>query len=226
MYEKKGDIMDALRITEKGLCYDGKDPDLLAKKDSYYYSLQPDDLAKAAKDDDNVRKFFDVGYCVKKAKAVLDARGADLDTLDWVSHLVSLALVMQPNNLIAMVQKGRLHLRRGERDDGLRLLEDVREMKPSGGEESDAWYFTQKQLGKLYLDELSRADLAIPCFTEYLNHVGSGADTHYDLGRAYEAVGDKVNAIRHYNMVTAYEGHPLSWDSQQAIRRLKEGAAV
>jgi tetratricopeptide (TPR) repeat protein len=226
MYEKKGDIMNALRITEKGLCYDGREPDLLAKKDSYYYSLQPDDLAKAAKDDDNVRKFFDVGYCVKKAKSVLDARSADLDTLEWVSHLVSLALVMQPKNLIAMVQKGRLHLRRGERDEGLRLLEDVREMKPSGGEESDAWYFTQKQLGKLYLDELSRADLAIPCFTEYLNHVGSGADTHYDLGRAYEAVGDKANAIRHYNMVTAYEGHPLSWDSQQAIRRLKEGAAV
>ena len=121
---------------------------------------------------------------------------------------------MQPKNLIALVQKARLHLRRGERQEGLTILEDVREMKPSGSEESDAWYFVHKQLGKFYLDELNRADLAIPCFLEYLNHMGSGADTLYDLGRAYEAVGDTANAIKHYQLVTAYEEHPLRWDAQ------------
>ena len=94
-------------------------------------------------------------------------------------------------------------------------------MKPSGSEESEAWYFVHKQLGKLYLDELNRPDLAIPAFLEYLNHVGSGAETLYDLGRAYEATGDKANAIKHYRMVTAYEGHPLIWEAEQAIRRLK-----
>ena len=36
-YEKKHDIFNALRITEKALCHDGRDPDLLAKKDKYYY---------------------------------------------------------------------------------------------------------------------------------------------------------------------------------------------
>src|SRR5207248_2069800 len=163
--------------------------------------LDVEALAKTAKEDDNVRKYFDVAYCVKKAKSVLDAKNTDLDTLDWAHHLVSLALVMQPKDLIALVQKARLHLRRGERQEGLTILEDVREMKPNGAEESDAWYFVQKQLGKLYLDELNRADLAIPCFTEYLNHVGSGAETLYDLGRAYEAVGDKANAIKNYNLV-------------------------
>jgi tetratricopeptide (TPR) repeat protein len=198
MYEKKLDVMNALRITEKALCYDGRDPDLLAKKDKYYFSLEIDALARTAKEDDNVRKYFDVAYCVKKSKSVLDAKSADLDTLDWAHHLVSLALVMQPQNLIALVQKARLHLRRGERQEGLTILEDVREMKPSGSEESDTHYFVLKQLGKLYLDELNRADLAIPCFLEYLNHVGSGAETLYDLGRAYEAVGDKANAIKHY----------------------------
>ena len=78
-----------------------------------------------------------------------------------------------------------------------------------------------KQLGTLYLDELNRADLAIPCFLEYLNDVKSGGETHYQLGRAYEAVGDKANAIKHYQMVLAYEGHPRYWDAQQAVRRLK-----
>ena len=53
------------------------------------------------------------------------------------------------------------------------------------------------------------------------NHVGSGAETLYDLGRAYEAVGDKANAIKNYNQVTAYENHPLHWDAMQAVRRLK-----
>jgi len=221
MYEKKLDIMNALRITEKGLCYDGRDPDLLAKKDKYYWSVTSEDLAKAVADDEKVRKYFDVGYCVKKAKSVLDSKNSDIETLDWVHHLVSLAVVMQPKNLIAMVQKARLHLRRGERTEALAILEDVREMKPNGNEESDAWYFVHKQLGKIYLDELNRADLAIPTFLEYLNHMGSGAETLYDLGRAYEAVGDRPKAIQNYNQVTAYEIHPLRWDAQQAIRRLK-----
>jgi tetratricopeptide (TPR) repeat protein len=226
MYQRKHDIMNALRITEKGLCHDGRDADLLEKKAMYYRSVEPHDLAKAAKEDDNVRKFFDVRYCVREAKGVLDRRETDLEWLEYATHLVDLALVMQPQNLIALVQKARLHLRRGERMEGVQILEDVKEMKPSGTEETDAWFFVHKQLGKIYLDELSRPDLAIPCFVEYLNHVGSGAETLYDLGRAYEANGDRVNAIRSYNQVTAYEGHPLVWDAQQAIRRLKENATV
>ena len=221
-YEKKQDIMNALRITEKALCHDGRDPDLLAKKDKYYFSLDAESLATTAKENDNVRKFFDVGYCVKKAKSVLDSKNADLDAIDWAHHLVSLALVMQPKNLIALVQKARLHLRRGERDEALTLLEDVREMKPNGTEESDAWYYVHKQLGKIYLDEINRADFAIPVFNEYLNHVGSGAETLYDLGRAYEATGDKANAMKCFNQVTAYENHPLHWEAQSAIRRLKD----
>jgi tetratricopeptide (TPR) repeat protein len=68
---------------------------------------------------------------------------------------------------------------------------------------------------------LDRADLAIPCFREFLNHIGSGAETLYDLGRAYEATGDRANAIKYYNQVTAYEQHPLRWEAEAAVRRLK-----
>jgi tetratricopeptide (TPR) repeat protein len=220
-FENKKDVFNALRVTEKGLLYDGREADLLKKKDRYYYSLTAMELAARAKEDDNVRKYFDVAYCIKKAKSVLDDKGADLDLLDWADHLVSLALVMQPKNLSALALQARLKLRRGDRQEGLRILEDVREMKPSGTEESEAWYYVQKQLGKLYLDELDRADLAIPCFLEYKNHMGSGADTLYDLGRAYEAGGDRANAIKYYNQVTAYEQHPLRWDAEAAVRRLK-----
>ncbi len=220
-YETKKDVFNALRVTEKGLLYNGREPDLLKKKDSYYYSLAPAELAARAKEDDNVRKYFDVDYCLKKAKSVLDDKNSDLDLLDWAEHLVALALVMQPKSLSALALKARVDLRRGERQEGLRILEDVREMKPSGAEETEAWYFVHKQLGKLYLDELDRADLAIPCFLEYKNHVGSGADTLYDLGRAYETVGDRANAIKNFSQVTAYEQHPLRWDAEAAVRRLK-----
>ena len=97
---------------------------------------------------------------------------------------------MEPKNLVANVQMARCHLRRGERDAGLRLLEDVREMQPSGGDEREAREWTIRQLGALYLDEYNRPDLAIECLTEFLNSEKSGAKTLYDLGRAYEAKGD------------------------------------
>ena len=87
---------------------------------------------RPAKEDDNVRKYFDVNYCVKKAKEILESRTDDLEMLEWADHLMKLAMVMQPKNLSALVVKARLHLRRGERTEGLTVLEDVKEMKPSG----------------------------------------------------------------------------------------------
>ncbi len=223
-YEKKRDIFNALRVTEKALCHDSRDADLLAKKDKYYYSVEPAELGRLLPENENIRKFFDLAYCYKKAKAILDGRNAELDLLDWADHLLQLALVFEPKNVSALVQKARIHLRRGERDEGLRLLEDIRELKPSGGEDTEAWYYAHKQLGKLYLDELQRADLAVPMFLEYLKSVGSGAETHFDLGRAYEESKDYANAIKHFRMVTAYESHPLAWDAENAIRRLKTPA--
>src|SRR5262249_8054025 len=153
---------NALRVTEKALLYDSRDGNLLERKDRYYYSLEPETLQTVVEE---VKGYFDVKYCVRKAKELLDKRNTDLDVIDWALHLTKLALVMQPKNINALVQKARCHLRRGERDDALKVLEDVfHDHQPSGGEETDAWYFAAKQLGKLYLDELARPDLAIPCF--------------------------------------------------------------
>jgi tetratricopeptide (TPR) repeat protein len=218
-YEKKRDIRNALRVTEKGLVYDKRDEDMRNRKDKYYYSLEPDDLKKSA---DEMRGYFDIAYCYRKAKENLDRRDTSLDVVDWAQHLATLALVMQPKNVVATVQLARCYLRRGEREQALKLLEDVfHDMTPSGGEEKDAWFFAAKQLGKLYLDELSRPDLAIPCFLKYQESLNSGAETLFDLARAYEAVGDKARAIQYYKMVASYEENPLRWDAEEAIRRLK-----
>ena len=72
----------------------------------------------------------------------------------------------------------------------MKLLEDVREMQPSGGDEREAREWTIRQLGTLYLDDYNRPDLAIECLKEFQDSEKSGARTLYDLGRAYEAKGD------------------------------------
>ena len=112
MYENDGQVMNALRINEDALTR-GTDADLMTRKDRYYYSVDPEELKTRM---DEVRGHFDVKYCVKKAKQLLDSNAPELDVLDWATHLSKLALVMEPKNLVANVQMARCHLRRGERD--------------------------------------------------------------------------------------------------------------
>jgi tetratricopeptide (TPR) repeat protein len=123
---------------------------------------------------------------------------------------------------MATVLMARCHLRRGERDDGLRLLEDVRDMQASGGDEREAREWTLRQLGALYLDDYNRPDLAIGCLTEFLDSEKSGARTLYDLGRAYEAQGELPRALKYYQQAAAYEDNPVRWDAEEAIRRVKD----
>lgn len=221
MYENDGQVLAALRTTEDALTR-GADADLTARKDKYYYSVDPNDLRARA---DEVRGHFDVKYCVKKAKQLLDTNAPELDVLDWATHLARLALVLEPKNLVANVQMARCHLRRGERDEGVKLLEDVREMQPSGAEEREAREWTVRQLGGLYLDEYNRPDLAIECLKEFRESEKSGARTLYDLGRAYEAKGDASAALAYYRQAAAFEDNPVRWDAEEGIRRLTDRGA-
>ncbi|OWK47303.1 tetratricopeptide repeat protein [Fimbriiglobus ruber] len=219
LYAENKDALNALLITERGLLYAKNDPDLLAKKDSYYFSVDVDRLRTVK---DKVSGWFDVAYCVRKAKQVADQKEADLDTLDYGLHLARLARVVAPENHAALLAEARLLLRKGERQQGLTILEDIREAKRGSGEEEDAWYIATRILGDLYLDELDRPDLAILCFEDYREYQRSGADTLFRLGQAYEAKGDKLAAKRAYDTVTAYPQHPRYWDATEAVRRLKE----
>jgi len=220
LYAKNSDALNALLIVERGLLYAKADPDLLAKKDSYYYSVDPERLAAVR---DKVTGWFDVAYCVRKAQAVANQKDVDADTLDYGLHLARLARVVAPESHAVQLAEAQLLLRKGERDEALRKLEDIREAKRGSGEEEDAWFVANRVLGKLYLDELDRPDLAINCFNDYREYQRSGADTLYELGRAYEAKGDRAAAIKSYELVTAYQNHPRYWDATEAVRRLKEG---
>ncbi len=223
LYALNKDPLNALLIVERGLLYAKTDADLLAKKDSYYYSVEPERIAAVK---DKVAGWFDADYCLKKAAQVADQRESDLETLDYGLHMVRLAKVMKPESHAVQLAEARLQLRKGERQEGLRLLEDIRAAKKGSGEEEDAWYIATKIVGDLYLDELGRPDLAIACYTDYREYQRSGADTIYMLGKAYEAKGDVHSAIKSYELVTAYQNHPRYWDATEAVRRLKEGGGA
>jgi tetratricopeptide (TPR) repeat protein len=221
LYEKNQDPLNALLMTETGLIYNGKDPDFLAKKDKYYYSVMPDRLDKVR---DKVQGYFDVDYCVRKATQVLSQKEPDAETLDWGYHLVTLAGVVKPKNAGVQVAKARLLLRRGERQEGIRILEDLREIPLSKVDDQEAWYTATRILGDLYLNELDRPDLAVQCFLDFKDHQKAGADTLYKIAQCYEAMKEPKKAIQFYETVTAYEGHPKYWDATEAVRRLKEGS--
>ena len=221
LYERKGDPLMALRLTEQALLYNPRDKDLLGRKDKYYYSVMPEDLRARL---DLVKGGFDCDYCLRRARTVLDGRlQGDAEWMDVASHLIQLAMVVKPENVAAKVLYARVRLRYGERDEATALLERVREPKPErfeSGEDEEAWYQACQLLGDLYM-EASRPDLAVACLTEFRKSAKSGARTLYKLGQAYEQLGDRAHAVKAYEMVTAYDGNPLVYDARSALNRLK-----
>jgi tetratricopeptide (TPR) repeat protein len=153
---------------------------------------------------------------------VLERASSDLDMLDWASHLAELAEAAQPGSLAVRVLRARLQRVRGEIDQAVAILELVRANKPEkfvNSEEEEAWYLTHRLLGELYLDD--KPDQAVLCLQEFRKSPKSGANTMYNLGRAYENLGDRVRAMRCYEQVIAFEGNPLVYDAREALDRLR-----
>jgi tetratricopeptide (TPR) repeat protein len=221
LYERRGDPLAALRATEQALAYNARDKDLLQRKDKYYYSVMPDHLRTRL---DGVRGSFDVGYCLRKAGSLLNAKNADLDLLDWAEHLAQLARVAQPESVTATVLLARCRLRRGETAEAVLLLEGLRNPKPerfAAEDDEDAWFLSCRLLGDLYLNELSRPESAVACYLDYRKSSKSGADTAFKLGRAYEQLGDLAKAKRCYEQVTTFDNHPLAPEARHALYRLQ-----
>jgi hypothetical protein len=224
LYERKGEPWMALASTERGLLYDAKDQNMLERKDRYYYSVYPSELKTRW---DQVRKWFDVAYCKQKAEWLLRNQGDNLELLDWATHLAELAQTAEPGSLSTRVLRAKLLRRRGEIDRYIALLEEVRNNKPAkfaSNEEEEAWYVACRLLGHEYLN--NKPDQAILCYQEYRKHGKSGADTVYRMGVAYENLGDLARAIKCYEVVAAYDSHPLAPDARMAIQRLKAGVSL
>jgi tetratricopeptide (TPR) repeat protein len=221
LYEKRGDAMAALRTTEKALLYDSADKDLLARKEKYYYSVTPEQLKVNL---DSIRNAFDVTYCLTKSRQLLDMKNADLELIDWAQHLADLSAVLQPDSIAIKVLRARALRRRGELAEAQKMLEAARSPKPerfASGDEEEAWFLACRLLGEMYLYDLGKPDLAVPCFNDFRGSHKSGADTLYKLGQCYEQLGDSARARKCYEHVTAYESHPLAPDARDALYRLQ-----
>lgn len=223
LYAQKQDALAALRITDRALQYNSADRDLLQKKDSYYFSVSPELLQ--ANHEIAVRE-LDFDYCIKKAKSLLENPDVAFDVIDWADHLATIALVVRPESRPAKVVKARVHWRRGEIEQAVGILEQVRSPKPEkflGADDEEAWYVSSQLLADLYLNNLGKPDLAIACLNDFRNSPRSGAKTLYRLGQAYEALGDRARAAKFYEQVTAYESNPLAPEAHDALARLRSG---
>jgi tetratricopeptide (TPR) repeat protein len=217
--ERKGDAWAALHATEMGLVYDARDPDLLQRRDRYYYSVTPDELRIRW---ESVSRWFNVDYCLEKARWLVDRHGTDLDLVDWANHLLELAQLARSSSITVRVLRARVRRLRGELPECIALLEEIRTNKPerfASGEDEESWYLACRLLGDLYLEE--RPDLAVTCFQEYRQSAKSGADTSYKLGVAYEHLGDTARAVKCYKQVVAFENHPLAPEAHDALARLQ-----
>lgn len=217
-------LMMALHCTEHALSYTGfgGDKDLLERKDRYFYSITAEEVKKRW---ENIRLWFDVDSCLTKAKQVLERYNGDLDSLEWASHLITLAAAAWPQSLQVKYVKARLHRLKGEAAEAIAILEEVRQNKPekfASAEEREAWFYIHRLLGEYYIDE--KADQAVLCFNEFRNFEKSGADTMYNLGRAYENLGDFPRAAKCYEAVTGYESHPRYYDARDGLERVRTRA--
>lgn len=222
LHENLKEVLPALQYNDRALLFNAADADLLQRKDRYYYSVLPDQVKVLP---ESVRKGLDADYCVRKARQILSNKNADIDSIDWAAHLLELARLLKPDSLEVKVLWARAQLWKGERDQALQMLEDVREAKPAKFESSadeEAWYRCAQMLGDLYLNEYNRPDLAVPCYLDFRTSSKSGADTLYKLGQAYENLGDMPRAAYYYEQVTGYTEHPRYYDAQESLRRVKQ----
>jgi tetratricopeptide (TPR) repeat protein len=224
LLERKADPWTALNCTEHALTYNPADPDLIARKDRYTYSVTPAELKDRW---DSVQRWFDVEYCRTKAVYLLEKGGGNLDLLDWAGHLAELYGTAKPTSFDALVLRARVRRLRGEIPETIELLERVRQNKPekfAGEREEDAWFVAHRLLGDLYQE--GKPAEAVKCFLEFRKSSRAGADTMYKLGRAYEAIADYPRAARCFEEVVTFADHPLYYDARDGLERVKRGGAV
>jgi len=130
-----------------------------------------------------------------------------------------------PDSRSGKLLLARIKLRRGERDEAVRLFQQVHgTVKPEkfeSSEDEESWFLSCRILGDLYLNELARPDLAIACYQDFRQSPKSGADTSYKLGQAYEQLGDPKKAAKCYKQVTTFDSHPLAPEARDALSRLQ-----
>ena len=220
LHEEKGEAIAALRAVEQALIYQPDEKDLIARKDRYLYSITVEELTA---NKELLAKGFDVDYCMKRAKGILESKLDGPDWIDVARHLSNLAMVFAPESIQARTLYAKALLRHGDRTEAKEILEQVRDPKPgsfSSSDDEDSWYGSCQVLGDIYM-ELDEFEKAVACFQDFKKSPKSGARTWLKLGIALEKLNDTKKAIACYEQATAYEGNPFAREAQEALYRLK-----
>jgi tetratricopeptide (TPR) repeat protein len=215
-------IWMALNCVEHALSYSGfsSDKDLVERKDRYMISVTPEEVKKRW---ESVRLWFDVDYTLNKARQILEKYNGELDNLDWADQLMRLASAAWPLSIQVKYQRARIQRLKGEGNQAVTILEDIRQNQPekfANSDEREAWFNAHRLLGDLYIDE--KPDQAVLCLQEFRQSDKAGADSMFKLGKAYENLGDFQRAAKCYQAVMAYEDHPLYYEARDGFDRTKD----
>jgi len=188
-------IVVILGIMLKDVFFDKGVPQSPAER-AYY-------LAKAlvAKDPKNP------GYLLELAKAESDLGKAN----DAIKNLKK-AIEIQPNAPMLHYTLARVYLEAGQEDEAIKELQA--ELKVTDSKNELAWY----DLGVIMLNRKDY-NKAVECFKWALIRMSSGADAHYQLGKAYEGLNQNDLAMQHYKEALKYI--PDHTEAQVAIQQLQ-----
>ena len=158
-----------------------------------------------------------------QAGRIADQAEADGDTLDYGLHLARLARTVAPTSQAPMLAEARLLLRQGDSGGGLKLLEDLARVSAR----------LRRRRGRLVLGDAT-AGPDVPRRTRPagprrglllgLPPVAQERGGHsLQLGRACELTGEAARALKCFETVATFTGHPLYREALEAVRRLKAG---
>lgn len=220
MYEQRGDLVMALRPIEAALAYsldDNERRNWLTDKSRIYAGLSVAQVTPVLK---QIESFFDFSYCFSRAKWFFDQGKPDEEVIHYLdlAALAGSAQLLNVNYLL-----GRVYFRAADFTNAVTCLEAVRANKPArftDNEQEKSFYDAHRILGDIYLEEWQEPTKAIECYLFFERYRGSGADTLFKLGRAYEQLGQTAQARKWYDMVLVYSDHPRAEAARAALARL------
>lgn len=216
LHERAGDPLSAIKAVESALAHqlDAESrAEWLREKKRLYESVPIETLRSTARE---ASSFFDFAFCAKEAEKRLD-EGNDAAALAMIDRAA-----VGGGDILASVNHclGRIHFRGGRFQDAAACWEQVIQRRSPLSKNDALAMSTCRLLGDLCLDQLGQPKRATELFMVYKDHVKSGADTLFKLGRGYEAMGEWASARKWYDMVLVYPSHPLAESARAALRRL------
>ncbi len=129
----------------------------------------------------------------------------------WAVEYFSRALALEPANPVLAVELAKAYLSAGDGASAEKYLTSALSLKPDY-QDPEAYY----ELGRYYFNN-KKIDQAILGFNRALAVFPNHANSLFSLGIAYEAKGDKGQALKYYEKVLV-----LNPGSEEVIKKIKE----